>query len=70
MSHRFVIYQNYLAAQDQVTIIIALIALGLLLGYAALTWLPPRVRDVMRSLYLGWTVCAFFGSFILVWLKG
>lgn len=70
MSQRFVIYQQYLAMQDHNVAIVALIALGLLLGYAALNWFPPRVQNAARFIYLGWMLCGFFGSFILVWLKG
>jgi len=69
MTTRLANYYHLIAMQDQAALIVALIAVGILLGYAALNWLPPRVQIAARYFYLGWIMSAFVGTFIAV-LKG
>ena len=70
MTIRLQNYHHLIAMQDQAALVVALIALGILLGYAALNWLPPRVQNAARYFYLGWMMSAFIGTFIAIVVKG
>lgn len=70
MTVRYLNYMRMLQQQDQAAALVALIAVGILLGLAALEWLPSRVQNVARKIYFSWILLAFVGSIVYVWLKG